>query len=489
MPPADQPSSHPHAPAILLALAVVFLAAAPARAELINYVGASPSWSLDSNWNLSRAPVQNDTVNITKSGASVNYDPANSPIFSIITIDSTSTTDATPTLNITPSSPTFDSGILRVGYDHKGAIVQTGGIHNASSWMGAVLGANTGANGAYTLSGTGAILNVESQLLVGDSGSATFTHTAGTVNINGALAIGSSPGSVSSYSFASGALNTIDLQVAPYGGIGAFTHSGGAASITGELSIGNVNGSSTGSAVYTHSGGSINAAALNIRKNGTLTHTGGTLKTAQLTIDLAGGKLDLTNQSMVVDYSASTTTPLASIVAAIVSGAGSNRTWTGPGIISSSAASNNGLTGIGYAEASDLFSLASDQTASWQGVTIDSSSVLVRYTKTGDADLDGSVNLNDLIRLANSYGSTSGAKWTQGDFDYDGSVNLNDLIILANNYGSSLGLDLPMSDFPADFQADLAQAFSGAAVPEPASATLLLTITLGVLARRRSRFQ
>ena|SRR5690348_17653353 len=52
----------------------------------------------------------------------------------------------------------------------------------------------------------------------------------------------------------------------------------------------------------------------------------------------------------------------------------------------------------------------------------------------GDANLDGTVNFADLIKLAQNYGR-SGAAWAQGDFDGDGTVAFADLITLAQNYG------------------------------------------------------
>jgi len=71
--------------------------------------------------------------------------------------------------------------------------------------------------------------------------------------------------------------------------------------------------------------------------------------------------------------------------------------------------------------------------------------------RPGDANADGSVDLNDLILLANHYGDTAGGIWSTGDFNYDGAVNLNDLILLANNYGSSgpLGAEQMMADWAA----------------------------------------
>nr|WP_145444833.1 hypothetical protein [Mucisphaera calidilacus]QDU70680.1 hypothetical protein Pan265_05100 [Mucisphaera calidilacus] len=78
---------------------------------------------------------------------------------------------------------------------------------------------------------------------------------------------------------------------------------------------------------------------------------------------------------------------------------------------------------------------------------------------TGDANLDGRVDLLDLSILASSFGGVG--DWRQGDFNGDGLVNLLDLSALASNFGGSTG-----------------------AVPEPAVATLL---GLGLLAVGRRR--
>src|SRR4029079_13646226 len=78
----------------------------------------------------------------------------------------------------------------------------------------------------------------------------------------------------------------------------------------------------------------------------------------------------------------------------------------------------------------------------------------------GDANLDGFVDFNDLVKLAQAY-NTSNTNWFQGDFNYDGSTDFNDLVLLAQSYnnpapGGAVG--------SASFQADMAAAF--ASVPE-----------------------
>lgn len=99
----------------------------------------------------------------------------------------------------------------------------------------------------------------------------------------------------------------------------------------------------------------------------------------------------------------------------------------------------------------------------------------------GDANLDGIVDFDDLLAVAQHYDTATGATWTDGDFNLDKAVNFSDLLALAQHYGTSAAIDL--SDTSADFRNDWALALS--IVPEPASISLLLTGTLLGLRRRR----
>jgi hypothetical protein len=88
---------------------------------------------------------------------------------------------------------------------------------------------------------------------------------------------------------------------------------------------------------------------------------------------------------------------------------------------------------IGYAEASSLFSTFP---ATYAGQSIDSTTIVMRYTVMGDADFSGKTDLLDFNVLAANFGK-SNMTWRQGDFNYDGAINLSDFNLLAASFGQS----------------------------------------------------
>ena len=88
-----------------------------------------------------------------------------------------------------------------------------------------------------------------------------------------------------------------------------------------------------------------------------------------------------------------------------------------------------------------------------------------------DSPNDSRIAFNN---LASSF-SQSGKFWTDGDFNYDGTVDTVDFNLLASNFGQTVAA-------PAHASA------LGAVVPEPGTATLLLTgAVTGLMSRRRRR--
>jgi hypothetical protein len=189
-------------------------------------------------------------------------------------------------------------------------------------------------------------------------------------------------------------------------------------------------------------------------------------------------RLDLTNNSLVVDYLPAGPSPLSEVREDLQSGYAGGA-WNGAGIVSSIAPATGGT--LGYAEASDVLGITGGQTATFSGVNVDATSVLVMYTRPGDADFDGLVDFDDFVRLRDNFGKAPGV-WGEGDFNHDGLVDFNDFQLLEVNFGGTVD---GLTSNPTPDQASALAAFAAANVPEPASAGLLF-VTAFLLRRRRS---
>jgi probable HAF family extracellular repeat protein len=95
---------------------------------------------------------------------------------------------------------------------------------------------------------------------------------------------------------------------------------------------------------------------------------------------------------------------------------------------------------------------------------------LLRPALSGDTDLDGTVNIQDLSRVLTNYDKT-GMTWADGDFNDDGTVNISDLSNVLTNYDKTRA----------------ASAAGIRAVPEPGTLVLLVASLVGLLGRRRRK--
>jgi hypothetical protein len=226
-------------------------------------------------------------------------------------------------------------------------------------------------------------------------------------------------------------------------------------------------------------------AALNVGAGATarLTSGGGkNLVTGALSIagDAApAGVLDIEDNALVVDYAAAGPNPQAAIRQQILAGrggAGFGATWTGKGITSSAAAdtveADPESVSLAYAVNGDL---PLGPIAVFGGEAVDTSSVLVRYTRTGDANLDGVVNDDDVTIVGAAYApGVAQPHWAIGDFDYNGFVDDDDVTLLGVFYDPSAA---PLAGSPPA---------TVTAVPEPAT-ICMLTVAAALLVVWRCR--
>ncbi|MEX2139344.1 MAG: PEP-CTERM sorting domain-containing protein [Pirellulales bacterium] len=220
----------------------------------------------------------------------------------------------------------------------------------------------------------------------------------------------------------------------------------------------------------------VNEGTVAVAANGT---NAGTSVVGALSI--AGGatptaKFDLVNNAAAIDYTG--TSPVATVRQQILAGRGSaglSATWTGLGITSSAAAAEPQSRSVGYAENS---ALPLGPYTTFRGQPVDDTSVLMAYTRTGDANLDGVVNDDDVTIVGATYApGVPQPHWALGDFDYNGFVDDDDVTLLGVFYNPGA---LPLA-------APVAATAGTAPVPEPASWLLIALggLTAGLFGRRR----
>jgi subtilisin-like proprotein convertase family protein len=183
----------------------------------------------------------------------------------------------------------------------------------------------------------------------------------------------------------------------------------------------------------------LSAAQLTVSGNGDIeVLTGGTrvIRTGGLSIT-GNGTIDLADNDLIVDYSV--TSPIGSwngstyteITGYIRTGRNSG-SWSGTALTTSTPTSS--LTGLGVSEASGALLINGTETGVFAGQTVDTTTVLVKYTYGGDAKLDGKLNVDDYGRIDSNIG-LGPLGWYNGDFNYDGKVNVDDYGIIDTNIG------------------------------------------------------
>jgi hypothetical protein len=219
----------------------------------------------------------------------------------------------------------------------------------------------------------------------------------------------------------------------------------------------------------TNFGASQHLAALSVGADTTATVTAGGVKNVVTgSLSIAGGEtptgtLNITDHAVIVDYPAAGSNPADEIRAHIVAGRGNTDllgAWNGPGITSSAAEADPATLSVGFANVADL---PLGPITQFRGESVDDTTVLIRTTRVGDANLDGIVGDEDVTIVGATFGMTEGATWALGDFTYDGAVDDADVTLVSALY------DPMATPLGAPSQA---AGTAVAAVPEPTSFAL-----------------
>ncbi len=186
--------------------------------------------------------------------------------------------------------------------------------------------------------------------------------------------------------------------------------------------------------------------------------TPGATAAPMFTID-STSTLDLADNDMAILYG-SGTSPLSRLQEDLQTGANYNGAtglfqWNGPGLISSLAPTTGGATGLGYATESELSAISEagggSALTTFDGQSLGSNAILVKYTLMGDSTLSGTVTGTDYNAVLANYDSSG--DWSQGNFHYGGTytngtftddaVGGQDYNIVLSNYDNSLSSYLP----------------------------------------------
>src|SRR5262249_2760731 len=98
---------------------------------------------------------------------------------------------------------------------------------------------------------------------------------------------------------------------------------------------------------------------------------------------------------------------------------------------SSTAAATSGNTSVAVLQASE------GAYTSFDSITVAAADVLVKYTWTGDTNLDGRATFDDFNNfLAGFAGTVTPPRWFAGDFNFSGGVSFDDFQLFLTGYNA-----------------------------------------------------
>jgi autotransporter-associated beta strand protein len=348
------------------------------------------------------------------------------------------------------------------------AVSQTWQINDSPANPLTVSGPISGAGSCLTVSGTGSLILSGANLYSGGTNLSGATLIAGSPGALGTGAVTISSGKLDLQS-SSGPVaipNAVTVQAGGTGTVQVPAITGFTVGGIGALTIG-----AGAKATLSSAGGTAGVRAVLVAPSvsiaGTSTAPTGTFNLAGNDLDLSSGTLAQVTQLVADGYNLT---------------GGAN--WAGPGITSSTAASNSThLTALGVVQNNQSGTALFSSSHRFDGDSPGVGDVLVKYTYFGDANLDGRVDGSDYSLIDNGYASHGALTgWYNGDFNYDGVTDGSDYALIDNAFNNQTA-----ARSQAEVAAVTAQtAATPQAVPEPAEFSL--AAAAAVMSRRRRRF-
>ncbi len=365
------------------------------------------------------------TVVVTPVLTSITITPAASPVSVLAggTIDFAATGDD-QFGNTLATQPTITWSLAG---GSAGFIDPATGVYTASDTLGSTATVTASATGSMgTVSGSASVAAAAPSWLASDS-VGTWNPSTSVLTVTEPTTIIADPGTDEPIIEADGANAIVTLD--PISGIGTDFHIGGL-SLTDGASL-----------TVDSLGASRSLTDVNLLVIGTPTATAAPMFNIDST-----STLDLADNDMAILDGAGTGT-LPQVQEDLQTGY-NNGAWNDPGLISSVAPTTAGATGLGYATGAELIA---DGESTFDGLSLASNAVLVKYTLAGDTTLSGTVSGADYNTVLSNFDGSG--DWSQGNFHYGGiyasdafandAVGGQDYNSVLNNFDVSLAAYLP----------------------------------------------
>jgi hypothetical protein len=197
----------------------------------------------------------------------------------------------------------------------------------------------------------------------------------------------------------------------------------------------------------------------------------------------------LTNNALVLQSTSANKAADLATVQGLLNTGRDGGLWDGNGLTSSTAQATRTAKGF---ELTALAAVRNDQLAqpltTFDGQSVNSNSILVKYTYVGDTNLDGVISVSDYAAIDTTFLlHTATPTWVNGDFNGDGVVNYLDYALIDQAYRAQSGAlaEGMIAEHAAEFGAAYLSVMASP-VPEPSTLVLLGAVGLLIGKRRRS---